>query len=286
MLPVKKLYTIGQVSQITGISSRMLRYYEKKEILMPAERSPENNYRLYTEKQLEELLLFKELNRVGFSMENLINIFEDRDLSSLQKELENKIQLANKEILDAIRNYVHINELHFRVLKSLNILQSKNTIASNSVINLIDMPDQEVVFIRYYGLFNSREIFMEKVGELYRLIKKYNLFTLGPLFVIFHDQYLTSFNMVKGDVEICVPLENTDTKCPNIRTLKAFRAISHLLVGPYSQLETTYKALELWGREHNFKLSGSSLEEYVVNPTMTSVDNNYATQIYLPIIKD
>lgn len=280
----KKTYSIGQVAEITGISPRMLRYYEKKGLIIPVHRSAGNNYRYYSETQLEELLLIKELNRVGFATDELIRIFYKRDLSVLGKELENRIMQANKDIQAAMRKYIHMNELYFRVLKSLQAIEINNMQAALPTIKMTTIPSREYVSYRYFGLFNSRDIFMEKVAVLYKIIKENNLPTLGPLHVIFHNQYKTSFSNIEGDVELYVPLE-PGSNYPDAKVSPAYEAISCLQIGPYFQLENTYKAMEKWAKEQDLVLAGTAIEEYIINPTMTAIANNFVTEIYLVLDK-
>ena len=56
--------TIKEVSQLTGISIRTLRYYDEIGLLKPV-RIKENQYRLYDDKALEklqEIMFFKEMD--------------------------------------------------------------------------------------------------------------------------------------------------------------------------------------------------------------------------------
>jgi DNA-binding transcriptional MerR regulator len=277
---VKKQYTVGQVSQITGISSRMLRYYERRGLLQPFFRNPQNNYRCYSETQLEELLLIKELSRIGFATDDLMRIFHDCNLSSLEKELESKIAAAAKDIQSTLRRYFHMSELCMRVQKSLRTVEWMRENPSIATIKLTTISSQHMVFIRYHGLFNSRDIFMEKVAELYRLIKQHSFPTLDPFFVIFHQQYAPSFTAASSDSELCIPLEHA-VDSPHTRYFEECRALFFLQVGSYSRLESTYAKLEGWEAEHRLKTTGTAIEEYIVSPTMTSADENFVTQIYL-----
>ena len=280
----KKIYSIGQVSAISGISTRMLRYYEKKGLIIPIQRDSHNNYRYYSETQLEELLLIKELNRVGFATDELIRIFYNRDLDSLEKELESRIMQINKDIQTTLRKYIHLNELYFRVLKSLQAVELKNVHTALPTIKIITIPPQEYVSYSYFGFFNSRDIFMEKVAILYNIVKEHNLPTLGPLHVMFHGQYKTSFSNIEGHVELYIPLE-PGSNYENVKISPAYDAVSCLQIGPYFQLENTYKAMEKWAEEQKLALSGTAIEEYIINPTMTAMADSFVTEIFLLIDK-
>ena len=59
----KKLYTIGDMAKLCGISARQLRYYDQLGIIRPSYRNPDNGYRLYTDDQIEMLFFLKELKK-------------------------------------------------------------------------------------------------------------------------------------------------------------------------------------------------------------------------------
>ena len=61
---MNKYYTIGQLAKLAGISTKTLRVYERKGLLLQ-ERNEENGYRLYGEeavKTLEKIQLMKYLD--------------------------------------------------------------------------------------------------------------------------------------------------------------------------------------------------------------------------------
>lgn len=62
-------YTIGQASQITGLSKDALRFYEKM-ALVHSKRSP-NNYRYYTDQDIEQLTLIRHCRDLGLSLEQI-----------------------------------------------------------------------------------------------------------------------------------------------------------------------------------------------------------------------
>jgi len=61
---------IGQVSKKTGISSKMIRYYEQIGLLNLAKRST-SGYRIYSEQDLKTLNFLKHARDLGFSSEQM-----------------------------------------------------------------------------------------------------------------------------------------------------------------------------------------------------------------------
>ncbi|MBY2479139.1 MerR family transcriptional regulator, partial [Clostridioides difficile] len=70
------MYKIGEASKITKISSRMLRYYDKENILRPSH-VENNGYRYYTEGDINVISKIKNLRRYEFTYEEIKDIFDN-----------------------------------------------------------------------------------------------------------------------------------------------------------------------------------------------------------------
>lgn len=55
------MYTISRFSQLCKMSARMLRHYDKEELLKPVHVDATNGYRYYEKNQLETALQIKKL---------------------------------------------------------------------------------------------------------------------------------------------------------------------------------------------------------------------------------
>lgn len=85
------MMTVKQVSELTGVSIRTLRYYDSIGLLKPTEHT-EAGYRLYDDTDLEKLqqiMLFRELE---FPLKDIIDIINSPDFDR-EKALEQQIEL-------------------------------------------------------------------------------------------------------------------------------------------------------------------------------------------------
>ena len=108
--------TVKEVSMITGVSIRTLRYYDEIGLLRPTELT-ETGYRLYDNKALEklqEILFFRELEIP------LIDIKKIMDTPNYDKE---QVLIAQKILLEQKRNRLNgIIELITDVMKGVNTM--------------------------------------------------------------------------------------------------------------------------------------------------------------------
>ncbi|WP_019243041.1 MULTISPECIES: MerR family transcriptional regulator [Bacillus] len=88
-----KLFSIGELSKISGISIKALRYYHNEGILVPAYINSKTGYRYYTSNQLLYTFIIKICRELGLSIEELRDLFE----SAQTKELLNYIIQRKKK---------------------------------------------------------------------------------------------------------------------------------------------------------------------------------------------
>ena len=106
--------TVKEVSQLTGISIRTLRYYDEISLLKPV-RTKENQYRIYDNKDLEklqEIMFFKEMD---IPLETIKKLLENPELDRKEILLFQKALLERKrnrlngiiELIDDVREGVN-----------------------------------------------------------------------------------------------------------------------------------------------------------------------------------
>ena len=98
-------YSIRELAEISGVSSRTLRYYDSIGLLTPA-RVSDAGYRFYGEKEmllLQQIFFYRER---GFSLEEIQQILyqKDFDLEKALQEHLRELEKRQNEIADMIKN--------------------------------------------------------------------------------------------------------------------------------------------------------------------------------------
>lgn len=90
------MYKINEIAKLAGISTRTLRYYDTIKLLSPSYIA-DNNYRYYTEKEidtLQQILFYKELS---FTLEDIKDIITDKNFDFVNALTEHRKRLISKQ---------------------------------------------------------------------------------------------------------------------------------------------------------------------------------------------
>ncbi|MBY3530814.1 Cu(I)-responsive transcriptional regulator [Rhizobium laguerreae] len=92
---------IGQAAKASGVSAKMIRYYEQIKLIAPAHRT-ESSYRTYTDNEINTLKFIRRARDLGFSVEQmktLVALWRDKSRSSADVKaiaLEHVAELERK----------------------------------------------------------------------------------------------------------------------------------------------------------------------------------------------
>jgi DNA-binding transcriptional MerR regulator len=96
------MHQIGEVAERVDLSLRTVRYYEEMGLISP-ERRTDGGFRLYTDENIERLLLIKQMKPLGFSVPEMRALLDARDaLRSLDPDDPKRVRAAD-ELLEFAR---------------------------------------------------------------------------------------------------------------------------------------------------------------------------------------
>ncbi len=91
-------YRIGEVAGMLGMHPQTIRYYDKAGIVLPGEKNHKNE-RLFASYDVYMIMIRKQYQNMGFSIEETEKIFNENDLKDLAESLEDKIAENERELL-------------------------------------------------------------------------------------------------------------------------------------------------------------------------------------------
>lgn len=86
---------IGEFSQMMQVTVKTLRYYEQKGLLIPNEVDEWTGYRYYTIEQMQKLNNIRNLQQLGFSLDEIKELYEEDTHYPSLRQLNAKIKETN-----------------------------------------------------------------------------------------------------------------------------------------------------------------------------------------------
>ncbi|RDY27187.1 MerR family transcriptional regulator [Romboutsia weinsteinii] len=102
-------FTIGEMSKLSNLPIKTLRYYDEVGVLKPAYTNPENNYRYYSMDQFMHIDVIKYCRTMGLSLEEIKDFLKsDGSIESMIDTIKRQSSLLEKKIkeLSEIKNYL------------------------------------------------------------------------------------------------------------------------------------------------------------------------------------
>lgn len=107
---MKKMYSIGEMAKLMGISVQTLRHYSNINLITPCFINKETGYRFYDAGNFSTIDRAKYLQRFGFSLEEIKNLYQENSISYTIDCLNNR---AKKIEDDIHKKQALLNELRW-----------------------------------------------------------------------------------------------------------------------------------------------------------------------------
>ena len=265
-------YTISQMSSISKISKKALRFYDDLG-LIASKRHGGNNYRYYTHDDLLAVPPLKYYKQMGFHLAEIRTAFEvggNTSLSALRKLFLKKIQALHHE--ERI--------LHLRLTSVhdwLELLHEAEMVLEN---------DTQTVSVKYLQpesvLFhdqNYREDIKSSIINIdftnYVESIKNNI--TGPVMILFSSMERRRQHQ-EQPVKI---LQRTVFPCEDALTTTwgGFLVLSCYHIGAHDSISETYGKIARWAKANNYVLDSGCCERYVTDYWTTNNDALFVTEV-------
>lgn len=260
----KYLYTTGQFAKLNGVNKRTLHYYDEIGLFSP-EFKGENGYRYYTCFQAMQLELILILRKVGLSIEEIIRYQQCPGGTFFADLITEKKQLIDKSIQELLNTKTFLEQ-------KLNKLSLSLT-AKEGEIEIVTLPEQRILLSDpITGAYDDDDFavagdFSLRLKSIFGLYDNFGsrISTEKILNGTYHD-YDCFFAYGRENIEIY------DTVRPAGTYLRTF------CVGGWNKLETAYRNILDFAKEHQLELVGYSYEDGLNEMSLQSRDD-YITMI-------
>lgn len=270
---MKTLYSIGEFSQITGLSAKTLRFYHEKGILVPTSVDEATGYRFYDAGKIEKARVIMRLRGMEFSIEDVAAILgECEDEADILQYLERQkgvLQQRIREDRDIVRS---LNEIIARESEARALLESARFEVTEKQLD-----STLVAGIRMRGKYCECGVGFGQLG------KKIGRYISGKAMCLYYDG---EYREEDANFEPCFPIRHeVSVDGVSVHSLPASKCLSVIHRGPYDQLGRSYARVLAELRKRSTEGLLPSREVYVKGPGMLFRGNpkNYITELLLPI---
>ena len=265
---------IGEFSQLMQVTVKTLRHYEQKGLLLPDEVDEWTGYRYYSIDQMQKLQAIRDLQRLGFSLDEIKDLFEDNSHIPSIRQLTEKIKETEAQLKQLItrRN---------RLLDWRNTRKEMKTMEKFSIQSLPEVivaSHREV--LPDYAAIGS--MCVEIIApEMQRLGCKCP--PPGYCFTVEHDR---EYKPTDVDIEYCEQVEEMgeDSAIIQFKRLPAVpKALCMKHVGPYERFYESYIEAFRYIEEHGYKPVGQFRTCYVDGVWNQEDPEKWLSIIQIPI---
>ena len=265
---------IGEFSQMMQVTIKTLRHYEQKGLLLPDEVDEWTGYRYYSIDQMQKLQSIRDLQRLGFSLDEIKELYEEDSHTPSIRQMTEKIKKTEAQLrqLIARRNQL----LNWR--NSRKEMKTMEKFSIQSLPEIIVASHREV--IPNYAAIGP--MCYEKIGpEMQRLGCKCP--PPGYCFTIEHNKEYTPTDI---DIEYCEQVEEmgTDSAIIQFKRLPAVpKALCMKHVGPYERFYESYTEAFRYLEEQGYKIAGQPRTCYIDGAWNQDDPEKWLSVIQIPI---
>lgn len=263
-----EMLKIGEFSKLSHLTVKVLRFYEKEELLIPASTDRWTGYRFYETRQLAEAAKIKAYRQLGFSIEEIRAILSGKNATDIfaakAKELEN--QKAEIDVRLSIINHI-LEEKEMKYQVTVKEIQPAIVYYS------------EVKLQKYSDMMQ----YIPAIGEECRKLNPNLKCTEPPYeFCEYLDgEYRDSDILVRhNEAVVSFGKENEHIK---FREIPKAKVLSILHKGAYDQIGETYAFLMNYAEENGYRVKGLARERYIDGIWNKDSVAEWLTEIQLPI---
>lgn len=266
----RKYYKTGELSKIYKLGRDSIKYYEKLGLLNPTRDT--NYYRMYTIKDICNLNLIRELRTLDFSMQRIKEYIENRNISTTRKMLLEEIELIEKKVED-------LNSHKESLKKRLCSIDKCIEHTTFNRIELLYMNKRKALTVDSNESFaENNDYLIQKLSDKFE--DKFYILGNSNFGAVFDSKSISNgiYNYYKHT--FC--LVDDDASDYNF-VLDEGYYVTYTYKGDYNQYEQVFDMLYKFIDINKYTVLGDPIEIYKIDVYETALEDEYVTQVQIPV---
>ena len=271
---LKTKLKIGEFSKLMQVTVKTLRHYEQKGLLIPDEVDEWTGYRYYSIEQMQKLQNIRDLQRLGFSLDEIKDLCDSYSCTPTISQLTEKIEETEAQLRKLIARRNHLIDWR----NARKQMKTMEKFSIQSLPEIIVASHREV--LPDYAAIGPMCI--NKIApEMQRLGCKCP--PPGYCFTVEHD---SEYKPTDVDIEYCEQVEEMgeDSDIIQFKRLPAVpKALCMKHVGPYERFYESFTEAFRYIEEHGYKVAGQHRTCYIDGAWNQEDPEQWLSVIQIPI---
>ena len=277
------LFSIGKAADICSVSTSTLRYYEQNGLITPDHVDEENRYRYYSYETLLRVQTIRYLLDEGFPLSEIREMLQKDDLKTMKSHFAAQITQTEAELRYLKQRLASLNAWHALLVEGDHVLKHNDL-----SVHTRYLPEHNCFFFRRHPSSEEEQTTAFIETTYYTECKRNgnDLVDLGGSINVYYDSYEDRMDSRVKQLTLFQTMYPDSLSYDNTMTFGGFLAASCYCIGTQQPISQTYQKILDWCCDHRFRLRGDSLERHVLDGYSVIHEENYVTEVLLPIAEE
>lgn len=287
---MKEQLTIKEFSELSGVDSSTLRYWDEIGLFSPAHRSAENNYRYYSPFQIIAVNFTVVLSSLGVPLKTIKEMSDSRNPEMIAKLIEHQEKILDRQMLKLRESHSLVHTRLELINYGMKVEQwlkaaddtkpngaSKDTVMDKNQVAVLHL-DETVYITGPRNTFKAGSEFYEPFVDFCKKADELRINLNFPIGA-YHDS-VESFNEAPGEPDHFISMDPTgNRKREEGDYLVGFRR------GYYGKFGDLSDKMMQYVKDNNLKLTGPVYTLYLHDETCVNDPDQYLSQVCIAIEK-
>ncbi|WP_306008238.1 MerR family transcriptional regulator [Bacillus sp. MMSF_3353] len=268
------MFKIGDFSKLSSISIRMLRHYDKVELLQPVKVDEQSGYRYYSAAKLKKVNRIQTLKDMGFNIATIKEIVESDNIDGIKEQFLNR-SAQIKENMNNLQKQLRLLEASMKTMR-------EDVVEMNYHVSIKEIPERNVASVR--KIIPSYNCEGDVWSILMQEIHMKNISIAHPSYsiAVFHDREYKE-NDLDVEIQLSILGKHENTNDVTFKNIESTHVASITVNGSYEQMTAVNEAAAKWIETEGYELAGPMFNIYHVSPAMESDPNKWVTEVCYPV---
>lgn len=264
---MKDLFSIGELSKHQNISRQTLIFYDKIGLFHPAYVDPENGYRYYSSKQLDDLDTICIMKKIGFSLDEIKAHMKSYTLDTSVAALRKQLTIIERRLQELQLIKSRVEHRCLQLEQSASVCSSSVSVENVSPQYIL-LQEVSAPYTLEMVSMATKKCFVRSFREQLPIF--FQSGAIVPLERIRQGRYTEASH-------VFLPIE----KCAanGIVELPAGQCVTAYHTGDYLSIGKAYERILEYCRAHNLKIISDSYEFAINDYLSTDNEAEYITKI-------